>query len=273
MAFGAGGNVDGYDKFGFGAATNQYTINGVTTSNLQFGNTWVNPNYDTVAEVQILGPGASAEYSNFTGATINVITKTGTNDFHGGFTAYGTADTFQANNSGGIIDLAQPNTKYRIEGNAFLGGPIVKEKLLFFVSGAYNKASSAPPQTEFFDSDTRPSAQLRLDYLANNSNTLSAMYDYEHINLQDQGLQPVTGPEVGIFPRPAHQLRIPELDLDLEPPDGLRAQVRRRRGIPRADAQQHDRHQRVRRRYGLSSTTRRDSSAISGTGSTKAAET
>ncbi len=199
MAFGAGGNVDGYDKFGFGAATNQYTINGVTTSNLQFGNTWVNPNYDTVAEVQIVGPGASAEYSQFTGATVNVITKTGTNDFHGGFTVYGTADTFQADNSGGIIDLAQPNTKYRLENNAFLGGPIVKEKLLFFVSGAYNKSSSAPPLTEFFDSDTRPSAQLRLDYLANNSNTLSAMYDYEHINLQDQGLQPVTGPEVGYF--------------------------------------------------------------------------
>ena len=55
-----------------------------------------------------------------------------------------------------------------------------------------------------------------------------------------------------LFPRPAHQLRIPELDLDLEPPDGVRAQVRRRRGIPRAHAQQHDRHQRLRRRYGLS---------------------
>jgi hypothetical protein len=199
MAFGAGGNVDGYDVFGFGAATNQYTINGVTTSNMQFGNTWVNPNYDTIQEVQIVGPGASAEYSQFTGATVNIITKTGTNDFHGGFTLYGTADTFAANNTGGIIDLAQNNYKYVLEGNAFLGGPIVKEKLLFFVSGAYNDSSSAPPLTDFFDSDTRPSAQLRMDYLANNANTLSMMYDYEHIKLTDQGLQPVTGPEVGYF--------------------------------------------------------------------------
>jgi len=199
MAFGAGGNVDGYDAFGFGAATNQYTINGVTTSNLQFGNTWVNPNYDTIQEVQIVGPGASAEYSEFTGATINVVTKTGTNDFHGGFTVYGTSSKFQGNNSGGILDLESPNNKYTVESNAFLGGPLVKEKLLFFVSGSFNKSSSAPVQTEFFDSDTRPGAQLRLDYLANTANTVSAMYDWENVKLEDQGLEPVAGPEVGFF--------------------------------------------------------------------------
>ena len=199
MAFGAGGNVDGYDRFGFGAATNQYQINGVGTSNLQFGNTWVNPNYDTIAEVQIVGPGASAEYSEFTGAVINVVTKTGTNDFHGGFTVYGTSDTFQANNSGGIIDLAQPTTKYAVQSNAYIGGPIIAEKLLFFASGAYNKSSNAPIQTEFFDADTRPAAQLRLDYLANTQHTISAMYDYEPIKLTDQGLQPGLGEEVGYF--------------------------------------------------------------------------
>jgi hypothetical protein len=199
MAFGAGGNVDGYDAFGFGAATNQYLLNGVGTSNLQFGNTWVNPNYDTVQEVQIVGAGASAEYANFTGATINVITKAGTNDFHGGATVYGTSSALQSDNSGGIVDLEQPDTKYRVESNAYIGGPIIKEKLLFFASGNYNTASYAPIQTDFFGQDTRPGAQIRFDFLANSQNTMSAMYDYEPIKLTDQGLQPTTGPEVGFF--------------------------------------------------------------------------
>lgn len=199
MAFGAGGNVDGYDVFGFGAATNEYQLNGVGTSNLQFGNTWVNPNYDTVQEVQIVGAGASAEYSQFTGATINVITKSGTNDFHGGATVYGTSSALTGDNSEGIVDLEQPDTKYRIESNAYIGGPIIKEKLLFFASGNYNRASYAPIQTDFFGDDTRPGAQIRFDFLANNQNTLSAMYDYEPIKLTDQGLQPTTGPEVGFF--------------------------------------------------------------------------
>lgn len=199
MAFGAGGNVDGYDAFGFGAATNQYQLNGVSTSLMQFGNTWVNPNYDTIQEVQIVGPGASAEYSEFTGATINVITKTGTNDYHGGATIYGTSSTFQADNSEGIVDLESPTTKYAIESSVYLGGPIIPEKLLFFASGAYNKASRAPIQTEFFGDDTRPGGQLRLDFLANSQNTVSAMYDYEPVKLNNQGLQPGTGPEVGFF--------------------------------------------------------------------------
>ena len=199
MAYGAGGNVDGYDPFGFGAATNEYLLNGVGTSNLQFGNTWVNPNYDTIQEVQIVGAGASAEYSNFTGATINVITKAGTNDFHGGTTVYGTSGALEGDNSQGIIDLEQDPLKYRIESNAYIGGPIIKEKLLFFASGNYNTASYAPLETDFFGQDTRPGAQFRLDFLANNQNTVSAMYDYEPIKLTDQGLEPGLGDEVGYF--------------------------------------------------------------------------
>lgn len=199
MAFGAGGKTEGYNPFGLGAATNQYQLNGVSTSLLQFGDSWVNPNYDTIQEVQIVGPGASAEYSQFTGATINVITKAGTNQFHGGMTVYGTSSSLQSDNSQGIIDLEQPDTKYRIESNAYIGGPIIKEKLLFFASGNYNRASYAPIQTDFFGDDTRPGAQFRLDFLANNQNTFSAMYDYEPIKLTDQGLQPTTGPEVGYF--------------------------------------------------------------------------
>jgi hypothetical protein len=199
MAFGAGGNVDGYDVFGFGAATNQYQINGVDTSNLQFGNTWVNPNYDTVQEVQIVGAGASAEYAQFTGALVNVVTKTGTNQFHGGTTVYGWSSSLQANNDGGIVDLEQPTTKYAIEANAYLGGPIVSEKFMFFASAQYNPAQTAPIQTTDFGDDTRQGYQLRLDYLANNSNTLSAMYDYEPIKLTNQGAEPGLGPEVTFF--------------------------------------------------------------------------
>ena len=199
MAFGAGGNVDGYDVFGYGAATNQYQLNGVGTSLLQFGNAWVNPNYDTIAEVQIVGPGASAEYSQFTGGTVNVITKAGTNEFHGGSTVYGWSSKLQANNTGGIIDLDQPTTDYAIEANAFLGGPIIPEKFMFFASASYNPASQAPIETTFFDEQYTSGYQLRLDYLANNSNTLSAMYDYEPIKYDDQGLEPGLGPEVGFF--------------------------------------------------------------------------
>ncbi len=93
----------------------------------------------------------------------------------------GRSSAFQANNDGGIIDLDQPATDYEIEANAYIGGPIIAEKLLFFASGAYNPSSQAPIQTTTLRRRVDQGYQLRLDYLANNANTISAMYDYEPI--------------------------------------------------------------------------------------------
>lgn len=198
-AFGAGGNVEGYDVFGFGAATNAYNINGVSVSNIQFGNTWVNPNYDTIEEVQVVGPGASAEYANYSGAYINVVTKTGTNAFHGGFSAWYTDDRLLADNSGGILDLAADTTNDDIEASVHLGGPIIREKLLFFGSYGYFHSENAAPLSPLFDDLKRQTFQGRLDFLANQSNTFTAMYNREPIRDNDLGLQTGSGPEIGYF--------------------------------------------------------------------------
>jgi outer membrane receptor protein involved in Fe transport len=204
-AYGAGGNVDGYDVFGFGAATNTYSLNGVMVSNLEFGNTWVNPNYDTVAEIQIIGPGASAEYGNYTGAAVNVVTKAGTNEYHGGFTAWYTDDRLVADNSGGIADLQQPVRDYDWEGAVHLGGPIVREKLLFFASAAHYTSAQAPfkdPTIEgdvpyLYNDNERQSYQLRLDYLLNPQNRITGMYNRDPIDEVDDGLLPGAGREIG----------------------------------------------------------------------------
>ncbi|MGH9367822.1 MAG: TonB-dependent receptor [Thermoanaerobaculia bacterium] len=203
-AYGAGGNVDGYDVFGFGAATNSYSLNGVMVNNLEFGNTWVNPNYDTVAEIQIVGPGSSAEYGNYTGAAVNVVTKTGTNEYHGGASAWYTSDKLLADNSQGIADLQQDITKYDWEGAVHLGGPIIREKLLFFLSAAYYTSAAAPfqdpnqpPADPLYNDNERQSYQVRLDYLLNPQNTISGMYNRDPIDETDDGLQPGQPAEIG----------------------------------------------------------------------------
>jgi Carboxypeptidase regulatory-like domain/TonB-dependent Receptor Plug Domain len=196
-AFGAGGNVEGYDAFGFGAATNLYNINGVSVSNLQFGNTWVNPNYDTIDEVQVVGPGASAEYANYTGAFINVVTKKGTNAFHGGLSVWYTDDSLVSDNARGIVDLEPNVTNNNIEASVNAGGPIVKEKLHFFGSAGFFHSENAAPGSPLFDDLKRQTYQLRLDFMANTSNTLSAMYNLEPIRDEDLGLQIGSGREIG----------------------------------------------------------------------------
>ena len=45
--------------------------------------TLVNVNYDAVEEVRVVGLGSKAEYGSFSGATVDVVTKSGSNEFHG----------------------------------------------------------------------------------------------------------------------------------------------------------------------------------------------
>lgn len=196
-AYGAGGNVSDYDPFGFGAATNLYQLNGVTVSNLEFGNSWVNPNYDTIQEVQIVGPGGSAEYANYSSAVVNVVTKSGTNDFAGSVAAYYTDHQLSGDNSDGIKDLEPDRLKRDLEVAATFGGPLVREKLLFFAAVGRNTSAQAPVDTSFYDDLDQQQYQLRLDWLASNQHTLTAMVNYEPIDDKDLGLQALTGPEVG----------------------------------------------------------------------------
>ncbi|MFQ5721466.1 MAG: TonB-dependent receptor plug domain-containing protein, partial [Candidatus Aminicenantales bacterium] len=91
------------------------------------------------------GIGASAEYGNFTGAVINIVTKSGGNTFSGSVSYYGQFHSLtDDNNPKGNIDLSLPPNKiYSYHRDKYLnasfnlGGPIIKDRLWFF--GLYEK--------------------------------------------------------------------------------------------------------------------------------------
>jgi hypothetical protein len=197
-AYGAGGNVRGYDFFGQGAATNSYQLNGVSVTNLEVGNIWVTPNYDTIQEIQIVGPGASAEFADYSGALINVVTKSGTSSLTGSAFSYFTNHSLTSDNSDGIKDLEQGTIKRNLEGGFTLGGPLIPEKLLGFGSFGYTGSSTAPPDTSLYDDLQRLQYQARLDYLPSARHTLTGMVNYDPVDDKDLNLQAETGPEVGL---------------------------------------------------------------------------
>ena len=71
----------------YGSATNEnvFLINGVDATSPRAGSfgALVNVNYDSVEEVRIVATGSKAEYASFSGAAIDVLTKSGSNEFHG----------------------------------------------------------------------------------------------------------------------------------------------------------------------------------------------
>ena len=80
-------------------------------------------------------------YGNFLGGNINIVTKSGTNEFHGSAYGFYTDQGLTGNTSKGE-DLAIGNFDEKTFG-ATLGGPIIKDKLFFFA--AYEKFKTSRP--------------------------------------------------------------------------------------------------------------------------------
>jgi hypothetical protein len=82
----------------------------------------------------------SVEYSGFQGGTINVVTKSGGNDFHGSAYYYHNSDGLAGHKIGDLpVTLSFDEKNY----GASLGGPIIKDKLFFF--GSYEKIKAIAP--------------------------------------------------------------------------------------------------------------------------------
>jgi outer membrane receptor for ferrienterochelin and colicin len=94
-------------------------------------------NLDAVQQVVVVADGANAEYGRSSSGFINVITKSGTNDLHGTAHYYYTSDSLSATPVT-ENDVPDPFTGYRHQVGATLGGPLMKDKLFYFLSGDFN---------------------------------------------------------------------------------------------------------------------------------------
>src|SRR5271169_1390775 len=125
---------------------NGFLINGVSNKGLSGGVNNV-PIEDTVAEFQELQLNMSAAYGNSAGAMNNLVSKGGSNQYHGSLWEYIRNDKLDANYY--FLDqsgTAKPPLHFNQFGATF-GGPLIKDKLFFF--GAYQGdrfISSGTPQ-------------------------------------------------------------------------------------------------------------------------------
>ncbi|MBK9088372.1 MAG: TonB-dependent receptor [Holophagales bacterium] len=110
---------------------NSYMIDGVNTTD-PITHTWtVQMNFDTIQEVSVQTSGFEAEYGKATGGVVNVVTKSGGNDFSGTFDIrYRTSDMEK---SGDHYDPNKAESR-RTPWGATLGGPILKDNLWFFAN-------------------------------------------------------------------------------------------------------------------------------------------
>ncbi len=156
-----------------------------------------------VQEFQAVATGYTAEYGRSTGGVLNVITKSGTNDWHG--------DAFYQNRNRALsadnpIFLVQPSESLQQWGGS-AGGALAKDK--FFIFGAYEQQKSDTPRQvlfpqlssaipgpatteaiQFFRSQEVPFTQdnrnvattARADYMFGDGSRLTARYNFHDSN-------------------------------------------------------------------------------------------
>ncbi len=113
------------------ARANLVNVDGVDATDNSVNGIRATVSQDAVQEFQIITNGYAAEYGRASGGVVNIITRSGTNDYHGSVFGYLRNRDFQAVNPFSTT----PDPAYtRAQAGAALGGPIKKDKTFFFLS-------------------------------------------------------------------------------------------------------------------------------------------
>ena len=193
------------DHFGFslnGATSNEngFLIDGLSVNDPAYGTLGAPLTMDFIREVNVISGGYMPEYGRSTGGIYDVVTKSGSNEFHGSVFSYFSPGAFDGNASTIYQQANSISTTTRAFNigsiGAELGGPIMKDKLWFYAgfapaftryqlernlnvyqldqAGNPTTSSRIPGTQQFYFSDERSYQYIgKLTYLVNRDNSLT----------------------------------------------------------------------------------------------------
>jgi len=99
-------------------------------------------NLDAVQEVVVVADGANAEFGRSSSGFVNVVTKSGTNQTHGSGHLFWKNDSLSSRAENPDGSLAPKDDSKQGQAGFTLGGPIVQDKLFYFLAGDYQNGTS-----------------------------------------------------------------------------------------------------------------------------------
>jgi hypothetical protein len=147
---------------------NGFMVNGADAEEGLHNGAAIVPNLDSIAEFRIITNNFNAEYGNYSGGQINVVTKSGSNQFHGDLFEFLRNTDLDARN---FFSPSRGDFKQNQFGGIF-GGPIQKNKLFFFVD--YQGTRQILGATQFYPV---PSSTDRTGNLADQAGNLTGTVD------------------------------------------------------------------------------------------------
>ena len=146
-------STNSLSAFGSGSNENTFLIDGINFTCPCSGEARSEPGVDFIQEVQVQGVGASAEFGNMQGSVINIVTRQGSERLRYDASYYGQAATLTSR----PVELAVPGAGTRKSGyervryrdvTTNLGGPLVPERLWFFVGYQHLRDHDSQPGTD-----------------------------------------------------------------------------------------------------------------------------
>jgi hypothetical protein len=151
---------------------------------------------DSVQEYRVITSNFGPEYGRASGGVVNVVTKSGTNQFHGGVWEYNRLSAYTSNT---VTNSQAGNPKGQYTRNQFgfaLGGPIVKDKLFFFGSTEWIRVrgnasnQSLIPTTQFLAASAANTQEFFSAYGTNAPSYSSVLTQADIVN---SGVTPTAG--------------------------------------------------------------------------------
>ncbi|MEO1086330.1 MAG: TonB-dependent receptor [Acidobacteriota bacterium] len=183
---------------------NSYQLDGVGVNNPGFGGDFLLPNVDWIEEIEIKGLGAGAQYGSFQGGLINIVTKSGGNDFVGAVRSNYESDGLNSSNL--VAGEAGAERDERWELSADVSGPLVRDSLYYFFS-----AQQAETTTRIVDGavtdrvaflpvdEERTESKLfgKLTWEPTQKDRVAFVLGYDDVETENRGLNSFTAPEAG----------------------------------------------------------------------------
>jgi outer membrane receptor for ferrienterochelin and colicin len=165
------------------------------------GAAWPWPNTDAIEEIEVLSLGATAEYGNVLGAVFNVVTRQGSNAWHGDANGYFQSQGLTSRNTTDAQDEGLPYNRDKYNDATFqLSGPIVKDKLWFFGSYQYQRdfQSFAGTPAEFPEKFKADRVFGKLNFQINGKNRLMFAYHDDYYEIPGDTTATIAPSAVGV---------------------------------------------------------------------------
>jgi hypothetical protein len=127
--------------YGSSGAENAFYVDGVNTTNMEYGFQGKELNFEFIQEVDVKTGGYEAEFGRSTGGIINVITKSGGNELKGDVFSYYDSDSLQSNADAVVSSSGTVEGFTRKDYGADLGGYLLRDRLWFF--GAFDRVENS----------------------------------------------------------------------------------------------------------------------------------